>query len=293
LSDGGKEGFGGIAAIVVGLIIIGAIFGDDEQENRDLPLEEVLSGYIGPLCQTEHGAFDEEAKDYDAYTACAIRDGPGTEHAEMGATAAGQRYDVEGFEYSADYRRWMRIKWADNGEISPRQEWYDEWRRAKEHRRDVWVTVAVAAGGVLILLVGLILLRRPLINAYRRRTEKSQGRARGHAREQGRGTGTGQAGHQRQKKATTETDADEEEKEEAPRPPPPKDRRARALEILGLTSPAADPAVIKKAYRLRAQMYHSDRFQASGDDELVRLAEEKMKDLNWARDFLMADLRGR
>lgn len=65
----------------------------------------------------------------------------------------------------------------------------------------------------------------------------------------------------------------------------------RAINALGLDDSINLTKIsIKKAYRLRVEFSHPDRFQHSANPELLHLAEEKMKELNNARDLLLKSL---
>jgi curved DNA-binding protein CbpA len=59
--------------------------------------------------------------------------------------------------------------------------------------------------------------------------------------------------------------------------------RCAALQTLGL-EPYSSPAEIEEAYRTLVKVWHPDRFQT--DLKLRRSAEEKLKEINAARDYL-------
>ncbi|HFQ80226.1 MAG TPA: J domain-containing protein [Desulfobacterales bacterium] len=59
---------------------------------------------------------------------------------------------------------------------------------------------------------------------------------------------------------------------------------ARSLEVLGL-KPGATPAEIKKAYHKLSMKYHPDKVRHLGE-EFQKVAEEKMKEINAAYQFL-------
>jgi hypothetical protein len=248
-----------------------------------LPLEEGLNGYIGPVCHKDsgqYGGYSEAVKDYDAYAACAIREGPGTEYAEMGATKAGQRYDVEGFEMSKDLHQWMRIKWLDLGEIYPKQAWYDQWQQLRQRRSAIWTIIGIVFAALFVIAALLSYIFRGPLREMLRPGAKRRGR-----HDATQDDGASQSGRQEQQSKARDKDTTKP-------PPSSKKGKQRAMEVLELDGKAMTRELIKRAYHMRVQLYHSDRFQSSGSDDLVRLAEEKMKELNWAKEFLLGEIDG-